>query len=49
MGNVTPIGKPRPRRCDMCNGSGEVSDGTDERGRPRTKTCPQCGGNREVE
>lgn len=45
---ATPIGKPRKRKCAMCNGTGSVSDGRDERGRPKSKTCPQCNGNGEL-
>lgn len=31
-------------KCAMCNGTGVVSDGRDERGRKREKTCPNCHG-----
>lgn len=40
--------KRKPLKCDMCNGSGSVPDGTDERGRARSTTCSNCGGNGEL-
>lgn len=46
--SIKPGPKHKPIRCGNCNGTGAISEGTDERGRRRERTCNRCGGAGEL-